>query len=205
MRQRDFLERVFGKAHLDFLPERLVPCFVRAAGADQQESALRQILSELLALLLSQRKILVARHHAKRVVEQCVRIQAHRAEFRVDPQAGLLRHVREKMVRETDRTLVPGVNQVSALQQRQIGMNRGGWRDRDRLVESRQRKEAQRESDDATAEVGARHSVRAGVGRGRRRRARSDAPYHRHPGCVKTFRDILNFNSIFHRFLLSSW
>jgi hypothetical protein len=55
------------------------------------------------------------------------------------------------VIRETNRALVPGVNQIAALEQRQVGMNRGGRRNRHRLAADWQREAAQRQNYSAAA------------------------------------------------------
>src|SRR5271163_3621322 len=126
MRHRNFLKRIFREGHFHFLAKRFVPFFVRTSRTDQKKSPLREVFAELLALLLRERKVIVARHHAERVIEQRLGIQTDRAKLLVYLQIRLLSYVGQKIVCKADRTLVARINQIAALEQRQIGMLRSG-------------------------------------------------------------------------------
>ena len=122
----NLFQSVFGKTDFDFLAEGFVPFVIGATGAREKEAALHEIFSELLAFFRREGKGFVAGHDAEREIEERVGIEADRAEGGVDAEVGLLRYVREKIVSETNGAFVAGVNEIAALEEREIGVDRRG-------------------------------------------------------------------------------
>ena len=125
MRHGNLLQRVFRKTGFDFLAKSFVPFFIGTTGAREQETALSEIFSQLLALLLCERKGFVAGHDAEGEIKERVGIEADGAEGRVDAQIRLFGDVVEKIVRKTNGAFVAGVYQVAALEKGEIGVD--GW------------------------------------------------------------------------------
>src|SRR6185437_5893097 len=144
VRHRDGLKGIFGKTDFDFLAKGFVPFFIGATGAYEEKAAFRQIFSQLLPLLLRQRKRFVAGHHAEGKIEERIGVETNRTETRIHAEVGLAGDFAEKTVGETNGAFVAGVNEIAALQECELGVNRWGGGGSGLLSENWRTESAQR-------------------------------------------------------------
>lgn len=134
-----------GKQARGLRPERAHPLRIGTARRRQQEPAAREVVAQLHTLLLGQRKAALARHDREREAAQVGTSEAHLPKLRLGAYARLHRQPLEKAVAETAGGLVPGIDEIGALDpfaapSKRAAALRRGQRGRQREQNCRQRR-----------------------------------------------------------------